>query len=140
MSRDRQRPLEAEGSWWGNQDQELPPKPASSSQAVLLTLDRAGGTLGASPPVHSPVPYQGSLAASLASCWAPVPLGGSIFCLGQREANLGGYTSHTETVLGPLDLTGAWEGTEMGTGVSGTHWGGGHLISRPLLWSLKVNV
>lgn len=57
-----------------------------------------------SPSAHSPVPYQGFFLASLASRWAP--LDGSILCLRQREANLGCYTSHTETVLGPLDLTG----------------------------------
>lgn len=110
MSRDRQKPLEAEGSGFasmengssrGIQEQELP---SSSSQATLLILNKAGGMFGGSPPAHSPVPYQGFLLASLASRSAP--LDGSVLCLGQREANLGCYTSHTKTVLCPLDLTG----------------------------------
>lgn len=115
MSRDRQKPLEAEGSGFGSmengaksldlhggiQEQQLP---SSSSQAALSILNKAGGTFRGSPPAHSPVPYQGFLLTSLASHWAP--LDGSILCLGQREANLGCYTSHTKTVLGPLDLTG----------------------------------
>lgn len=61
---------------------------------------------GGIPPALSPVPYQGFLLASLASCWALTSLDGSILCLGQSEANLGCYTSHTKTVLGPLDLIG----------------------------------
>lgn len=117
MSRDRQKPLEAKGS--GLVPWKMEPSPGilmgdpgagaasctvSSSQAALLSLHKAGGRFWGSPPAHSPVPYQGFLLASLASRWAPSD--GSVLCLGQREANLGCYTSHTETVLGPLDLTG----------------------------------
>lgn len=117
MSRDRQKPSETKGS--GLVPWKMEPSPrilmgnpgagaasctASSSQAALLSLHKAGGRFRGSPPAHSPVPYQGFLLASLASRWAPSD--GSVLCLGQREANLGCYTSHTETVLGPLDLTG----------------------------------
>lgn len=117
MSRDRQKPSETKGS--GLVPWKMEPSPrilmgnpgagaasctASSSQAALLSLHKAGGRFWGSPPTHSPVPYQGFLLASLASRWAPSD--GSVLCLGQREANLGCYTSHTETVLGPLDLTG----------------------------------
>lgn len=113
----RQKPSEAKGS--GLVPWKMEPSPrilmgdpgagaasctASSSQAALLSLHKAGGRFRGSPPAHSPVPYQGFLLASLASRWAPSD--GSVLCLGQREANLGCYTSHTETVLGPLDLTG----------------------------------
>lgn len=119
LSRDRQRPLEAEGSGFGsmengakslglgggNQDQELPPEPASFSQVALLILDRAGGTFGGQPSCLQLRALPGLPSSQPCLPLGPIPFGWLIFCLGQREANLGCYTSYTETVLGPLDLT-----------------------------------
>lgn len=91
MSRDRQRLLEAEGSGFGsmengakslglgggNQDQELPPEPASFSQVALLILDRAGGTFRGQPSCLQLRALPGLPSSQPCLHWALSPLDGS---------------------------------------------------------------
>lgn len=83
------------GSWGegGDQDQELPPEPASFSQVALLILDRAGGTFGGQPSCLQLRALPGFPSSQPCLPLGPIPFGWLIFCLGQREANLGCYTS-----------------------------------------------
>lgn len=104
MSRDRQRPLEAEGSWWGNQDQELPPEPASSSQAALLTLDRAGGTFGGQPSCPQPRALPGFPCSQPCLLLGPGPFGWLRFLPGAEGSQPWRlHISHRDSI-GPLGL------------------------------------
>lgn len=75
------------------------------SPKLFLILDRAGGTFGGQPSCLQLRALPGLPSSQPCLPLGPIPFGWLIFCLGQREANLGCYTSYTETVLGPLDLT-----------------------------------
>lgn len=113
MPRDRQTPLGAEGSgfgsgkWsrvlgpsWGSRSRSCLPLPPKLLSRFSIRQERLGA---------ASCPQPSALLTGRPSrqpCPPPGPSDGSGLCLGQREANLGCYTSHTKTVLGPLALTG----------------------------------